>query len=417
MLRLISTVESLTQAADALDIDAPSEDFVSTVVERGYFRPSENEAIGYWFARFLTVRDALWDTIREVLKRSQKGISKIETDEDWRLFLVGYAAACILIRLDRLLLFRVADHSVIQRKLNEEFQEYRIPRKQFTRIFSAFIDHNHALLIYDAMHLARTHRQKLEALKLDEHIGSIAKNLDHYESWLDSSRRNYLKRTLSYLSHKWRRRSVVAMNKSLAHLMESAGRTASGVGGRERKKITAQIRAELAQILEPGDVLITRHDRVLTNLFLPGYWPHAALYIGTPDQRDAMDIDIDADKHNRWCADRCVLEALKDGVRFRPLSETLNVDHVVVLRPAISNDAIKQGIERVVCHEGKPYNFDFDFFSSEKLVCTEVIYRAFDGLENLHFPLTQRSGRQTLSAEDILNYAHTSQKLYRVGPQ
>lgn len=416
MHTLIPTIESLTQAADDIDRDAPDDKFLSIAVDRGYLRPSEDELLGYWFARFLSVRDALWDTINEVLKRSNKNIGQIETDEDWRLFLVGYAAACTLIRLDRLLLFTVAEHSIIQRKLNEEFQEYRIPRKQYTRIFSAFVDHNHALMLYDAMRLAKRHRRRLEALKIDEQIGNVAQHLELYESWLDKSRINYLRRTFSYLSHKWRRRSVVTMNKSLAHVMESAGRTASGVGGRSEKRINAQIRQDLAETLMPGDVLITRHDLVLTNMFLPGYWPHAALYIGTPEQRDELGIRINADKATRWQGDCCVLEALKDGVRFRPLSETLNVDHVVVLRPVLSSRAIKHAIERVVLHEGKLYNFDFDFFNSEKLVCTEVIYRAFDGLEDLYFPLTLRSGRQTLSAEDILAYAECSQKFLRVGP-
>ena len=413
---LISTIESLTEATDEIEADAPGEDFLLQVVERGYFRPSENDSIAYWYARFLSVRDALWDTINDVLDRSNTAIHRIESDEDWRLFLVGYAAACVLVKLDRLLLFQIAHHSIIQRKLNEAFEEYRIPRKQFTRIFSAFINHNHALMIYDAMRLAKKHRLKLEQLKYDDQIGGLARNLDQYERWLDSSRRNYVKRSLCYISHKWRRRGVVALNQSLARVMESAGRTASGVGGRSEKRITGQIRKQLAQTLLPGDVLITRHDRVLTNLFLPGYWPHAALYIGTGEQRNELGVRIDNDKAERWTAECCVLEALKDGVRFRPLSETLNVDHVVVLRPALSIDAVRKGIERAVMHEGKPYNFDFDFFNSDKLVCTEVIYRAYDGLEELHFPLTQRSGRQTLSAEDILTYADTSKKLLRVGP-
>ncbi len=68
------------------------------------------------------------------------------------------------------------------------------------------------------------------------------------------------------------------------------------IGGRSEKRINTQIRQNLAGTLRPGDVLITRHDLVLTNLFLPGYWPHAALYIGTSEQRDELGIEINADK-------------------------------------------------------------------------------------------------------------------------
>ena len=106
-----------------------------------------------------------------------------------------------------------------------------------------------------------------------------------------------------------------------------------------------------------------------------------------------------------------MLEALKDGVLFRPLSETLSVDNFAVLRPSLTPAAVRRGIERAIQHEGKMYNFDFDFFNSDRLVCTEVVYRAFDGLEDLHFPLTERAGRKTLSAEDLLDFALVSGRL------
>ena len=56
-------------------------------------------------------------------------------------------------------------------------------------------------------------------------------------------------------------------------------------------------------------------------------------------------------------------------------------------------------------HEGKKYNFDFDFFNSDRVVCTELVYRAYDGLGGIEFPLQERAGRKTLSAEDLLDYA------------
>ena len=96
-------------------------------------------------------------------------------------------------------------------------------------------------------------------------------------------------------------------------------------------------------------------------------------------------------------------------MRLRPLSETLTVDAFVVLRPQLGPDSVARAIERALLHEGQRYNFDFDFFNSDRVVCTEVIYRAYDGLDDLQFPLQERAGRKTLSAEDLLDFALDSE--------
>ena len=64
----------------------------------------------------------------------------------------------------------------------------------------------------------------------------------------------------------------------------------------------------------------------------------------------------------------------------------------------------------MLVHSGKRYNFDFDFFRSDRLVCTEIVFRAFDGIENFHFRLQERAGRQTISAEDLLDMAIDSEQ-------
>ena len=35
------------------------------------------------------------------------------------------------------------------------------------------------------------------------------------------------------------------------------------------------------EVCRPGDVLVVRKEYAATNYFLPGYWPHAALVIGS----------------------------------------------------------------------------------------------------------------------------------------
>jgi hypothetical protein len=195
------------------------------------------------------------------------------------------------------------------------------------------------------------------------------------------------------------------VQQTLATVLEGFGRTASELAERDNKNVTPDVLKSIAGFLECGDVLVTRHDKALTNLFIPGYWPHAAFYIGTPGQRAAIEVKTDPSNAALALDGICVLEALKDGAQLRPLAETLAVDSFVVLRPRLSPASIARSIERAVTHEGKMYNFDFDFFSSDRLVCTEVIYRAYDGLEGVRFPLQERAGRKTLSAEDLLDFA------------
>ena len=404
--RLADTVEGLTDAAEALRRDAPDAASLRSITNRGEFRPAEDEAIGYWFARFLSVREALWPVIDDARDVLDGRPSAKDADLPW--FVVGYAAACILVGIDRKLLFDVAQHSIIQRKLNEPFPELRIPRKQYTRIFEAFVDEAGALALLEAMRFAKRHRHQLDALSNHPEIGEIAAQLPQLETALDPSKREYFRGLFAFISHKWRRRGVVTANNVLAGVSEGVGRVASEFYQSSNKKVTDAVRDEIGAFLQPGDVLVTRHAVALTNLFMPGFWPHAALYIGDSGQRDALGVDIAEDKLALWRNGICTLEALKDGVRLRPLTETLNVDYFVVLRPQVSSDVVSKAISRAVAHEGKPYNFDFDFFSSDRLVCTEVIYRAYDGIGGIEFPLTERAGRKTLSAEDLLDFARNS---------
>jgi len=38
-------------------------------------------------------------------------------------------------------------------------------------------------------------------------------------------------------------------------------------------------------MLKPGDLLLTRHEWCLSNIRLPGFWSHSALYVDTPQER------------------------------------------------------------------------------------------------------------------------------------
>lgn len=402
---LSDNIQGLLAATSQLEKDAPKRSELDAIVARGVFRPAEDEAIGFWFARFLSMRESLRTSIDDVRAILDQPKHSADQEHGLQYFLVGYAAVCLLIRIDRVMLFEVAYHSVIQRKLNESFPEYRIPRKQYTEIYSAFVDPKNAFAIREAMTYFKKNRRRLLRLRTDENVGFVAQQISELALSLNASKRSYVRRAWHFLSHKWRRRGAVSTTNLFFGVMEAIGRTTSEFYDSRNKGVTEHVLADIANFMRPGDIIITRHRKALTNLFLPGFWPHAALYVGTSKQRVAAQIKVEPAKEHRWVDDICILEARKDGVLLRSLRETLSVDVFVVLRPNIDPDSICRAVERALMHEGKEYNFDFDFFNSDRVVCTELVYRSYDGLDDLEIPLQERGGRRTLSAEDLLDFA------------
>ena len=192
--------------------------------------------------------------------------------------------------------------------------------------------------------------------------------------------------------------------------------------------------ARVASLLRPGDVLLAREDGFLSNAFLPGFWPHAILYLGPEGEwtqlrlADGTPLGEDPVVQRALPAFRAktedghparVIEAVSAGVVFSSLEHALQKDYALALRPLLSEAQRAAAIRRALALQGLPYDFDFDFASDDKVVCTELVYRAYNG--DLQFRCgidaaeksPQRAipgvievlGRQTMPANDLARYA------------
>ena len=167
---------------------------------------------------------------------------------------------------------------------------------------------------------------------------------------------------------------------------------------------------EIEPQLEPGDIIFTRREWALTNLGLPGFWTHTALYIATPEQRGTYFSDAetrawvmeqgDANGNFEELLDNLygplyqkscslsvdgnphkVIEALKPGVILNSLETTLTCDGVAVLRPNVSKQAKARAISYAFASYGKPYDLNFDFRTDSALVCSELVLKAYEPIQ------------------------------------
>jgi len=374
-------------------------------VARGYFLPNEDEQVRSLFSKYLTTRAALNSVLEDLrphvieeLKRSQP--------RNPEAFLIAYCAACLLIRSGRFLVETFRKQKVVWRKLDEAEPRYGIPAKQFTAVYKSLTSIRNNLIFNDASRYYEAHKPELMALESNPTLKPIVELVREKEAAAQSSKKFFIKNRLGYRLHSFIRRHHSGFKKVTFGLFKVSGSMIAEMRMKwKRKRVTPGVQRKLSRMLEPGDVIITRHDDAASNLFLPGFWPHGAFYIGTQEQRQSLDPSGETWENGKCDQPNCVLEARKDGVLFRPLYDTLNVDACVVLRPKLGQEKIREAIARAMKHHGKCYDFEFDFRRSDKLVCTEVIYRAYHGIGDVEFELKTRAGRVCLSAEDLLDYA------------
>jgi len=119
--------------------------------------------------------------------------------------------------------------------------------------------------------------------------------------------------------------------------------------GNPEPKISSFFAEYAVKNLEDGDLLLSKEDWRLTNLFVPGKWGHAAVfYQGN------------------------VIEAIGSGVRKENVHRWLyQKDSVCILRPRIKKEL--RSCIGTVCRAqiGKPYDYEF-IADADSFYCSEL---------------------------------------------
>jgi hypothetical protein len=378
--------------------------------DRGYFTPNEEDEVRGVLISYWQVRNALLELIT-----SFRLDTELSDEDRPAAFLTAFAGALVLIDGARFLRETVHERPLVREKLNEPAPQFNIPEGVYEEVQRSLMGARNAWHLYHAMRYFEENQPQLRWLAREGELGAVMEIADRLRHRLDVTAAQFARARLRMrASQAYRTLLSDALAQALYGLQKLSGNMLSDryVRRGHQPNLPPDIAARVRSLLNPGDVLVVRKEYALTNYFLPGFWPHAALYVGGAAELAQMGIQDQDHVRPRWLKllegtgdPGRVLESMKDGVQIRTLASPFGSDSVVVLRPRLSPAEVAQGLARVMAHEGKPYDFDFDFRRSDRLVCTEVVYRAFEGVGPMRFPLVRRAGRPTLSGSDLIGMA------------
>jgi len=399
----------------------------AAVAARGYITPSEELQVRQLQLSYWKTRNALFELVWDIWR----DIERIDRATPQQ-FLVALAAAALLVDAARFMRETFHRVDVVRRKLDEPDPVYGIPPRMYDDVQKSLTSPYHAWHLWQATRYYDQHHEEFRQAAAAEGTEPLVAIIDRLRDRLRPSLWLYLRTRL----HVRGRRTVRHIGRDVLGRGVYALQTAVGCGMAEvfvrpghAPSLPRDIRDQLIRLLRPGDVLVVRKEFAATNYFLPGYWPHAALFLGRPSDLAACGIAdhehvrprvpklaaitpltgvLMPNEAHSWsdgAEHPCVLEAMKDGVKIRSINSTLNSDSVVVIRPLLDATQVGCALAQALMHEGKAYDFDFDFCASHRLVCTEVIYRAYEGVAGVQFDLRRHVGRFALAASDLVRMA------------
>lgn len=369
-----------------------------------FFSDKANDLISRELLTYLNCRQELLETIFRY--RSYPTIP--DTRQRQRAFLLQLAAGCTLYRHASSLVDVFADSPRAIRRLNEGEPAWEIPDGIYDMVSNNVRNERNLVPLRAEMAGFRAMWADLAAAGFDkvEPQAAFARLIESTQVREPAEK--------GILASWWREADELRAGW-LYRGQSAVSRAVGSTRLRQRDngpRVTAEQLEEIRRRVRPGDILLERQDWFLSRAFMPGYWAHAALYVGTPEDIEALGLANHEWVAPHWEAFRrrakggrvhAIIEAVPEGVRFTTLEDCLGVaDSAAVLRPGrVNPEDVKEAVARAFHHLGKEYDFEFDFFSADKLVCTELVHRAYADNPRLGFQVVRVMGRDTLPPTEI----------------
>jgi hypothetical protein len=160
---------------------------------------------------------------------------------------------------------------------------------------------------------------------------------------------------------------------------------------------------QLSSLIQPNDILLMKSENHLTDKFIPGYFGHAAIWLGPGKFKKGKENHISDNKDKPKKINiqkKYIIEALRSGVQLSSLKKFADGEVFLILRmKSLSPQQMINVRENALRQLHKKYDFNFDIESPDLIFCTELVYLTYDFID---WKVQYDMGRYTIFPDDIL---------------
>ncbi len=352
----------------------------------------------------------------EILKRRYRGFYHIDYLVKPTLhadaFFIAYGAFVTQYEASLLMSDQIEKNKFLNNVLNEAMPEYEIPADSYADMVSRMMHADELLRLNAGFAYLKLVDKKVsdnfELLPVVEtKVKRIYRQLGKNPKNLVDSPLDLLERTAFMAWFPFQKEVAIQMS----HLR----------GTDRRMFIDPYLVSQHIDKLHPGDILLERRNWFMTNAGIPGFWPHAVLFVGTLERFDEYfegvegtggrkPSEVVAERYPNAYEDwlkpergfkRSVIEARREGVILNSLENSADCDYLGAMRPRISREDKFKAILAAMSHAGKPYDYNFDFSTDASLVCSELVYKSYNEVKGLSFDFEIVNGRPLLPPNHI----------------
>lgn len=302
----------------------------------------------------------------------------------------------------------INENDRLRRFLNNEDKGYQRDAYQLESLTEMFVREELMAYTTELVRTYNSNRHSVEAMAQHD------PNLGYLVQIVERSRSYPVLLEMDFFDAESHRRDV--RHRVAADTLNNIGRSmvdslsagfSNAVGSYEERKGLlygdSSLESRLASQLEMGDILLEKTPFRLTDSMIPGHWGHAAIWIGSKQELQAIGLwehPLVIPYHKQIENSELVAESLRTGTQLSTLAHFMNVDDIAILRSRqpMTDEAMRETIILALRQIGKEYDFNFDVETTDKIVCSQLVYLAYD---HISWPTESVVGRYTISPDNI----------------